>query len=62
MNRIEAIYYEAKADKWLSWFAVFCRIVLALSILPAGIVKVKGERFAEGLPHNNPLGYYQSKQ
>jgi len=24
----------------------------------AGYVKIMGERFAEGLPHNNPLGHY----
>jgi uncharacterized membrane protein YphA (DoxX/SURF4 family) len=58
MNRLEEIYYEAKSDKWLKGFAVFCRIALAASFLPAGFVKIMGERFAEGLPSNNPLGHY----
>ncbi len=58
MNRIEEIYYEAKADKWFKGFAVFCRIALAASFIPAGIVKIMGERFAAGLPSNNPLGHY----
>ena len=58
MNRIEEIYYEAKSDKWFQNFAVFCRIALAASFLPAGYVKIMGERFAEGLPSNNPLGHY----
>ena len=58
MNRIEEIYYEAKSDKWLQNFAVFCRVALAASFLPTGFVKIMGERFAEGLPHNNPLGHY----
>ena len=58
MNRFEEIYYEAKADNWFKRFAVFCRIALAASFLPAGFVKVMGERFAEGLPSNNPLGHY----
>src|SRR3954471_17971106 len=58
MNRIEEIYYEAKYDKWFRGFVVFCRIALAASFLPTGIVKIMGERFAEGLPHNNPLGHY----
>ena len=58
MNRFQEIYYEAKADKWFKGFAVFCRIALAASFLPAGFVKIMGERFAEGLPHNNPLGHY----
>jgi uncharacterized membrane protein YphA (DoxX/SURF4 family) len=58
MNRLEELYYEARADKWLKRFAVFCRIALAAGFLIAGIVKIMGERFAAGLPHNNPLGHY----
>jgi len=58
MNRFEEIYYEAKADKWFKRFAVFCRIALAASFLIAGYVKIVGERFAAGLPSNNPLGHY----
>src|SRR6185295_12153362 len=58
MNRIEEIYYEAKSDKWFTRFAVFCRIALALSFIPAGYVKIMGERFAAGLSPNNPLGHY----
>jgi len=58
MNRIEEIYHEAKSDKWLKGFAVFCRIALAASFIPAGFVKIMGQRFAEGLPHHNPLGHY----
>ena len=58
MNRIEEIYYEAKSDKWFKRFAIFCRIALAASFIPAGYVKIMGERFAAGLPPNNPLGHY----
>lgn len=58
MNRIEELYYEAKADEWFKRFAVFCRIALAASFIPAGFVKIMGERFAAGLPPNNPLGHY----
>ena len=58
MNRLEEIYYEAKSDKWFKRFAVFCRIALAASFIPAGYVKIMGERFAAGLPSNNPLGHY----
>lgn len=58
MNRIEELYYEAKSDKWIKGFAVFCRIALAASFIPAGFVKIMGERFAAGLPSNNPLGHY----
>jgi uncharacterized membrane protein YphA (DoxX/SURF4 family) len=58
MPKLRAIYDEAKADKWFRNFAVFCRIALAVSFVPTGIVKIMGQRFAEGLPHNNPLGHY----
>jgi hypothetical protein len=58
MSGLEAIYYEAKSDKWLKRFAVFCRIALAASFIPAGYVKIMGGRFAAGLPSNNPLGHY----
>jgi uncharacterized membrane protein YphA (DoxX/SURF4 family) len=58
MNRIEEIYHEAKSDEWFQNFAVFCRIALAASFLPAGYIKIIGERFAAGLPSNNPLGHY----
>src|SRR5882762_5190484 len=58
MNRIEELYYEAKADKWFKRFAIFCRIALAASFIPTGFVKIMGERFAAGLSPNNPLGHY----
>jgi len=58
MNSMEEIYYEAKTDKWFIKFAFFCRIALAASFVPAGFVKIMGERFAAGLPSNNPLGHY----
>jgi uncharacterized membrane protein YphA (DoxX/SURF4 family) len=57
LAHLEGIYGEYKRTKWLRWFAVFCRITLALGFIPAGIVKVTGERFT-GLPANNPLGHY----
>lgn len=58
MGRIQEIYDEAKSDKWFRGFAIFCRIVLAASFFPTGLVKIMGQRFAEGLPSNNPLGHY----
>ena len=54
---VERVYRELRRNKWLRWFAVFCRIVLALGFIPAALVKVNGERFT-GLPANNPLGHY----
>ena len=57
-NKLEQFYYEAKGNKWFRYFTVFCRLVLALAFIISGIVKIKGERFAEGLSHNHPLGHY----
>ena len=54
---LERVYGELKRNKWLRYFAIFCRIALALGFIPAGIVKVTGERFT-GLPSNHPLGHY----
>jgi hypothetical protein len=48
---------QSQRNKWLRYFAVFCRIVLALGFIPSGIVKIMGERFT-GLPSNHPLGHY----
>lgn len=57
-SKLEQNFSEAKANKWYRYFAVFCRIVLALGFIPSGIVKVMGERFASGLSANHPLGHY----
>src|SRR5689334_22415228 len=54
---LERVYGELRRNKWLRWFTIFCRIALALGFIPAGIVKVTGERFT-ALPSNNPLGHY----
>ncbi|HEX6225508.1 MAG TPA: DoxX family protein [Chryseolinea sp.] len=50
-------YIEAKGNKWFFYFAILCRIVLALGFIPSGIVKIMGERFTD-LPVNHPLGHY----
>lgn len=57
-NRLEQYYYEAKGNKWYGYFAVFCRLILAVAWVISGLVKIKGERFAAGLSHNHPLGQY----
>ncbi|SDD64087.1 hypothetical protein [Niabella drilacis] len=57
-GRLTHLYDEAKGNKWFYYFAVFCRIVLALAFFISGIVKIRGERFAAGLSVNNPMGHY----
>ena len=50
-------YHEYKRNQWLRYFAIFCRVGLALGFIPSGVVKVMGERFT-ALPSNHPLGHY----
>jgi uncharacterized membrane protein YphA (DoxX/SURF4 family) len=57
LAQLDDLYHEFKRNRWLRYFAVFCRVALALGFIPSGIVKVMGERFT-GLPSNNPLGHY----
>jgi uncharacterized membrane protein YphA (DoxX/SURF4 family) len=57
LTSLEQLHGEWRHNRWLRYFAVFCRVVLALGFIPAGIVKLRGERFT-GLPPNNPLGHY----
>jgi hypothetical protein len=57
-NKLEQYYYQARGNKWYRWFAIFCRLALAVAWLISGYVKISGERFAAGLSHNHPLGQY----
>jgi uncharacterized membrane protein YphA (DoxX/SURF4 family) len=57
LTSLEQVYGESRRNKWFRYFAVFCRLALALGFIPSGIVKVMGERFT-ALPSNHPLGHY----
>src|SRR5580765_6989737 len=57
LAELERLYGESKRNRWLRYFAIFCRVALALGFIPSGIVKVTGERFT-ALPSNHPLGHY----
>jgi uncharacterized membrane protein YphA (DoxX/SURF4 family) len=57
LANLDHLYNECKGNRWLHYFAVFCRVALALGFIPSGIVKVMGERFT-ALPSNHPLGHY----
>lgn len=57
LANLDHLYDECKRNQWLRYFAVFCRIALALGFIPSGMVKVMGERFT-ALPSNHPLGHY----
>lgn len=57
LANLDHLYDECKRNQWLRYFAVFCRVALALGFIPSGIVKVMGERFT-ALPSNHPLGHF----
>ena len=54
LANLDHLYDECKGNQWLRYFAVFCRVALALGFIPSGIVKVMGERFT-ALPSNHPF-------
>lgn len=55
--QLQQFQEEARYNIWFRIFTVFCRVALAASFIPSGIVKIMGERFT-ALPPNNPLGHY----
>ncbi len=57
LANLDHLYDEYKRNQWLRYFAVFCRVALALGFIPSGLVKVTGQRFT-ALPSNHPLGHY----
>ena len=57
-SRLSHFYNEAKGNKWYHYFAVFCRVMLAIGFIISGLVKITGERFASGLSVNHPMGHY----
>lgn len=56
--KLDQLYQEAVANKWLQYFTIFLRLALSFGFLAAGIVKIIGERFASGLSENHPMGQY----
>ncbi|WP_020603047.1 hypothetical protein [Spirosoma spitsbergense] len=57
-SKLDALHWQVKRYRWLQYFAIFNRIALAAGFLPAGLVKITGERFASGLAVNHPMGHY----
>lgn len=57
LTKFDQIHGDAKQNRWLRYFAVFNRIMLALGFIPSGYVKIIGERFTD-LSINHPMGNY----
>jgi hypothetical protein len=58
LNKFEQVYPTIKTNRWYWLFSVFCRFSLAFGFIAAGMVKILGERFANGLSANHPMGSY----
>ncbi len=56
-HQLDQLHYRARQNRWLQLFAIFNRVALAAGFLPAGFVKVLGERFTD-LHANHPMGHY----
>ncbi|MBJ6111030.1 DoxX family protein [Hymenobacter sp. BT523] len=54
---LDRLHAQARLNRWLRYFAVFCRVALAAGFLPSGFVKIMGERFTS-LSDNQPMGHY----
>lgn len=56
-SKLDIIHLKARQNRWLWYFTIFTRIMLALGFLPAGYVKVTDERFT-ALATTHPMGSY----
>jgi uncharacterized membrane protein YphA (DoxX/SURF4 family) len=54
---LDRVHAQVKTNKWFRYFAIFNRVGLAAGFLPAGFVKIMGERFTD-LSNNHPMGHY----
>ncbi len=57
-STLDRLHSQAKENRWLWLFSIFCRFALAAGFIPAAIVKLMDERFASGLSVNHPMGQY----
>jgi uncharacterized membrane protein YphA (DoxX/SURF4 family) len=51
LANLDHLYDECKGNQWLRYFAVFCRVALALGFIPSGIGKITREP-----PLSRPVG------
>src|SRR5690606_1824603 len=56
-SRLDSIHFKARQNKWLWFFTIFTRIMLALGFLPSGFVKVNNERFT-AFATEHPMGSF----
>lgn len=56
-SKLDQLHLQARGNRWLYLFAIFCRVVLAIGFIPPGMTKIWGERFTV-LAVNHPMGNY----
>ena len=56
-TKLYALHAEVRGNKWMRYFTTFTRLALVAGFLPAGYVKIIGERFTD-LHNNQPMGHY----
>jgi uncharacterized membrane protein YphA (DoxX/SURF4 family) len=57
MSKLEELHAKVRGNKWMGYFTTFTRLALVAGFLPAGYVKITGERFTD-LHNNQPMGHY----
>lgn len=55
--KLDYLHLQARSNRWLWYFAVFCRVALVAGFIPSGMVKILGERFT-ALSVNHPMGNF----
>lgn len=55
--KLDQVHAQVRENRWFALFATFNRIALAAGFIPAGLVKIMGERFTD-LHNLQPMGQY----
>jgi uncharacterized membrane protein YphA (DoxX/SURF4 family) len=56
-SKLDQVHARIRENRWLWLFALFNRIVLAAGFIPAGLVKIVGDRFTS-LTTRHPMGHF----
>lgn len=56
-SKLDSIHLKARQNRWLWFFTIFNRVMLALGFIPAGFVKLNDERFT-ALETTHPMGSF----
>jgi uncharacterized membrane protein YphA (DoxX/SURF4 family) len=56
-SKLDELHSRVRGNRWLGLFALFNRIALAAGFIPAGLVKIVGDRFTVLTP-GHPMGHF----